>query len=677
MSIPEAERGRVARNKEWFDRFLQRIREVKEGPVVIVAASGGGSRAAIFTALVYETLSQTPIHPRNGSANEPRMWTDNIALISSVSGGSLATAYFVRNRGCGKQPRFTKLRNTTPDELNARLKGRAEQMLLELPKHQAMDFNQEYFPDYNDNWSVEKKLAYITGRYPTLLTARTQRMKDRKRYKAERDKEKDKLNHAPHPDEAGPLRKSLQEKERMLADAEDGIGVLEQFLSMVQAYDFVRRLPDDTVPVEQPLLTTEQWKEFHRVLESTMFDEMCLDFMAPLMRGALSPLILDRGDSLARFWTNRFDWYDCTNFDGFAECKYDETLHPLVIFNASDVAQGTRLAIGFPTLPSNLWEPVYDASKSTRARPITLSEWGPNYKVSLARAVRMSSNFPFGFRAMELSAQDSRGNLTVKHHVLDGGIVDNTGLDTIYELFQALEWYATKNERECHSEKIAPEDLSYYTKQAKTILQELRQRGVVILEIDAGAKPDERITGRLNLFAGLTEPIQALNNAAYMGADQDKALYIQELRRILNRNLLELAGDDPRKEVSLAWYNDNRPATTLHVALECNHYTPGETQPNPEVMTAWALGPKDKAEVVHRFLMELAWWKMREPAVEDDLHDGMADFNEMMKSARAMLRNSTPNRLHHYVPRSRLGGESDSQRKYNQSSQQKQPASAR
>jgi hypothetical protein len=50
------------RNQQWFDQFSNRIEAIPdEGPVVFVAATGGGSRAAIFAALTLETLQRTPI----------------------------------------------------------------------------------------------------------------------------------------------------------------------------------------------------------------------------------------------------------------------------------------------------------------------------------------------------------------------------------------------------------------------------------------------------------------------------------------------------------------------------------------------------------------------------------------------------------------------------------------
>ena len=65
----------------------------------------------------------------------------------------------------------------------------------------------------------------------------------------------------------------------------------------------------------------------------------------------------------------------------------------------------------------------------------------------------------------------------------------------------------------------------------QTILNQLRQRGVVILEIDAGAKPSTEQPARL--VAGIAEPVQALNNASYANAELAREFYVDELKKRL------------------------------------------------------------------------------------------------------------------------------------------------
>jgi hypothetical protein len=111
-----------------------KIRSIPDDqPVILVAASGGGSRAAIFTALVFEFLATHPIlatmSNRDGTlaAESERFWADNIILISCVSGGSLATAHFVQ-RDCKK----SEIRPTTRYTIEAELLSQLRRNIGEL-----------------------------------------------------------------------------------------------------------------------------------------------------------------------------------------------------------------------------------------------------------------------------------------------------------------------------------------------------------------------------------------------------------------------------------------------------------------------------------------------------------------------------------------------------------------
>jgi hypothetical protein len=71
--------------------FPSRDASGKKLPVVVLAASGGGSRAAIYTALTLQALHQDD----DGALREVAA---NLQAMSSVSGGSLATAAYVAER---------------------------------------------------------------------------------------------------------------------------------------------------------------------------------------------------------------------------------------------------------------------------------------------------------------------------------------------------------------------------------------------------------------------------------------------------------------------------------------------------------------------------------------------------------------------------------------------------
>ena len=248
----------------------------------------------------------------------------------------------------------------------------------------------------------------------------------------------------------------------------------------------------------------------------------------------------------------------------------------------------------------------------------------------------MSSNFPYGFRAMELQIparfpQDPAARLRLagghlqstfdRVHVLDGGVVDNTGLDTVYELLLAVEYHAD------------PKNRSSYQADAAILLANLRRHGVCVLEIDAGAKPNTDLPARLNPFGGITEQNQALENGGYSNADRAKQLYLRAIRRILAQRLEEAGDPVTGGKTSLSDLENGLPPTALHYCFQCNHYQPGHGA-DPAIMTAWALGPRDKAEVVARFLPELGLWNQRRAQLWHDIAASKAGVARARQVAR-------------------------------------------
>jgi hypothetical protein len=75
-------------------------KELDKELIVGLAASGGGSRAAIFAANALEALTEIPV--RLGTENRSMMET--VHYMSSVSGGSLATAYYVTKKPSKSEP---------------------------------------------------------------------------------------------------------------------------------------------------------------------------------------------------------------------------------------------------------------------------------------------------------------------------------------------------------------------------------------------------------------------------------------------------------------------------------------------------------------------------------------------------------------------------------------------
>jgi hypothetical protein len=466
-----------------------RIRGIPENePVVFVAASGGGSRAAIFTSLVYEFLARRPVQASGRSAQAtPRNWADNIVMVSSVSGGSLATAHFVERDTKASDLR-ERTENAILDELVSRFESNVKMLAEQEPTSAA------------DKATFEKA------------------------------------------------------RDRALAVVE-------------------------SVKASRAGNGQEDW-----LIRSSFIDDMGLNFMAPIVRGATT-MNLPRGQALGQFWDDRFGWATSDNVHGFAMKDVDALAplaisdRPLVVFNACDVSKGSRIAIGFPPLPADMFAEA--AKETTRAAPFELAHAyrDETIGVTLSKAVRLSSNFPWAFHPTVVEPLDPTSGET-KTLILDGGIADNTGIDTVFELMRGLA--ATKHPA------------------GKNILRLLRRRQIVFLEIDSGSKPSPP-TSLSQVFAVVLEPIQALDNAAYTNADHAKQQYVHSVGEHLS-----LARDFESDSLTPEQREALRavPANITPITVRCNHFSLEHPDRN-SVMTAWALGPNDKANVLARFAFEL------------------------------------------------------------------------
>jgi mRNA-degrading endonuclease YafQ of YafQ-DinJ toxin-antitoxin module len=84
-------------------------------PVVVLAASGGGSRAALYTALTLEKLDKITVVCRKGNMASKCPFSEFLQAISSVSGGSLANAGYVARRLAGDL-NLTNLKKAVSDD---------------------------------------------------------------------------------------------------------------------------------------------------------------------------------------------------------------------------------------------------------------------------------------------------------------------------------------------------------------------------------------------------------------------------------------------------------------------------------------------------------------------------------------------------------------------------------
>lgn len=429
--------------KDWLEKFDGRIDAIPDGkPVVFIAAAGGGSRAALFTSLILEYFKRLPLSSQNtlleekksdDSPKDQKYLSDCIGLISGVSGGSLASAYFIYP----PHNRASTILNSIESELKIQTIEKIQERIKEIDQ----EIKSKEF-DIAENLLQE--------------------------------------------------RKSNLEKIKIALEG-------------------------------------------HWVWENTFADDMNTNFMAPLLRGAFFLQGMERGESVTCFWENKFGW----------ETKFNHNSHtsptlPLAVFNSAIADQGIRFAVGFPpllTAPDRL-----SKEKENQLSILSLSEYQPDYQLTLSQAVRLSANFPWGFEIPKLQTKDSTLFL------IDGGVTDNTGMDTILEILKRIKAQSTKFSK------------------ARDILKKLQYRGIYIIEIDSGAKP--HLTKDADQINPVTGPWNALNIASYKNSILTQRSRYEEIEKIVQK---------------------------VRIIPFTN---PGH------VMTAWALGPNDKAETILDFLEE-------------------------------------------------------------------------
>ena len=603
---PEALVAPEESSARWLAHLKTRLNEMPEGPVVLVAASGGGSRAALFTSLVFqmldtEPMTLPPIEPSPNrqlstgmqiAAADSAAWADHILMISSVSGGSMAAAHYVEQRWRGdvNTAATDRLRFTGRRELIRRTDQQIEAWMRETSN-----------PDAEESARLEKVLAQVR-RLNTPEQSATASASGSGR------------------EPANDTGLSSESPERSAANDDSAAGRLQA----IAATATDQRLTDIT----------------RMAFREGLADDMSADFMAPMLRGFLTPFS-SRGQGLYLFWQSQFGWTG-QRLDRDFEVD-DMKRRPLVLLNVTDIDSGRRVIFGQPPLPAGLWDHAR-AGLSPRPRfsplagenvyaPVTAGALGgPELEAStLARAVRLSSNFPFGFHVAEIPVsgdtapaaaagnidEDAATRVQKSAHLrlIDGGVVDNTGIDSLHAVFLGL-----------HRSAVADP-----TGDEAQVLREIRRRGVVLVEIDSGAKPST--ASRFTPFAGLARPISALNNAIYTNSVRSGDALIQDLNRLLSGWMPSVLLLNPRRDSlevpvggatihvptqELDWAvpavaADHAPESMLQgfqsVRFVCNHVSRAPSH----VMTALALGPQDKATVIAQFLDQAHIWQEGAP----------------------------------------------------------------
>ena len=572
----------------WYADLETRLEKMPNGPAVFVAASGGGSRAAMFTAMVLSMLHQEPMRVTDlnqSSGSDPSSlsqgtWGEHIVAISCVSGGTLAAARYVQLAG----------------------KHDAQQglPLYESPRELRYSDFKDLVTRGDDVFNDWIKKTEQSGRDPESIQQ-----------------------------ELGALRAAKAQLAR----------IAEKYL---------------VKSAGQPALESADDAFVEELLRSKFVDEMCIDFMAPILRGVLVPLE-PRGQSLYRFWNDQFDWSNLSQTTW--RSHWNPETQPMLLVNATDIDHGRRMIIGYPALPPRLLPPsgvldglqFNDTESSVREAEYSAYSYasvdpaGMN-DITLGRAVRISSSFPFGFRPLSIAVPNpiidrdnniqNPGESKVLHY-LDGGIVDNTGLDTFHALFQALAKEA--REGNCHI--------------ATRILGKLRERGVIVFEIDSGSKPSRRSPASDPLRI-ITQPVGALSSASYTTALRTSDHYIQQVERILS--------DDPAAYLARTSFRDVDPDVLAKVGLPKNadrldellsgslpvllqapthptcksdRISCNTTQSDEQVMTAFALGPQGKARVIAQFLIQRDHWRKALSLMQDSYQQALAFRREFKKDS--------------------------------------------
>jgi hypothetical protein len=487
----------------WLKHLLTRLETIKDPdePIVFVAASGGGSRAAVFTALIFEDLQQHPVTYQCQHDSRKRSFdaSSHMAIISSVSGGSLASACYV-------------------DE------------------------------DYRNSLDQRRP----AGQCPRNFDATT-----------------------------------------VLTRIRQQLGILQEDVAFKEAHPNIH-------DVALAFDSATSWD----FADSLFVDDMCADFMRPLLRGALYPG-RERGVAVSRFWEQTFSLRR-TNLERKSNLARSRSA-PLLLCNATEVIAGKVLVLGYPELSQGLVV-TDDADPSVRAPNVEEHrathvpieglvdiDSDAYCSLTLAEMVRLSANFPWGFRVATLPLTRQRRHLApAAVQAIDGGVFDNTGVTSLRAVLGQLERLSAPSSAR-----------SPLAKDAAKVLDLLRRHGVLLLEIDSGAKQGEpdTIAKRLGF---LVEPVTAFTNTSY-----STAAYLQEYNtnamrsvlespasRQLKRQLVKLAAKAGQRQIQergdrLA--DSESVARFYHVAAVCNE--------RDNVMTAWALSDDDIASVVVRFLV--------------------------------------------------------------------------
>ncbi|WP_168565079.1 patatin-like phospholipase family protein [Crateriforma spongiae] len=248
--------------------------------------------------------------------------------------------------------------------------------------------------------------------------------------------------------------------------------------------------------------------------QSTTQDAVTRDYLGPIFRGFITPFA-NRGESLTAYWDRSFPW---ASIDQAAT----DSTKPLLVMGVADIDTGRRVMVGFPRLPDDWYHryrlvetkdgPRWQLSEDDH-EPYSLSTLqsdGIHPNVRLTRGVRMSSSFPFGFEPTRLPVDVPEPNdeAVDQVHFLDGGMVDNTGVDSVLAILSKID------------------DLE--TEKGRMLRQELRRRGIFLIEIDAGAGSGD--VTKSGPASRITQPFGGYNRGVYSAAKRARDRNVAALK---------------------------------------------------------------------------------------------------------------------------------------------------
>jgi hypothetical protein len=618
----------VAEQPDWYDHLYRRILETDErAPVVIVASSGGGSRAALFTSLVLEALSNESLTDWSQEAKyENLKWGDQIVLMSSVSGGSLGNGYYA-----------ARLTRADPEIHRPRIRN---SFATPLADQSAFEYRQLYDTIYEPLWEQYVEQASRSTDRATREWGQT-------------------------------IQDAVNRKTALGSDPNFKARYLESAFADDMCTDFMA-----------PLFRGFMTPELERGRGLAVFWEQRFGWDGTNRRG-----FPYGGEEPGRPRTPQL-LFNATEVGGGRRLVvgfpplYPNTFHlpPPVRPMADEKSQGTvtledfsptfelrlseavRMSSNFPwgIPPASMRRPVrplkqtLNADQLKQVRDKLTPEAPPSLRpfagksdlveVRVVKAlypkeaeeasllsdevsadrqraqlenlvlwlgrVRFDPRVPENFRkwaesaVAELDASGHLGRGNARQLALDGGVNDNTGIPSLCELLEHLERTAKPFEETARTGG-KPDEFQSATRADKAwlILYELRRRGVVLVEIDSGAKPSSSPPAVLST---VRVPIQGLENASYAIAGGDEDAYLSRIRKVVQPRQRSYTTKDVGTLDREKWSKSDSiiaQSWLYHLKFVCNHST------QDDVMTAWALAPHDKAKIYATFFCELREWQ--------------------------------------------------------------------